>query len=136
MMPTDSPSPARDLIERLENATEGSRELDAAIYAHVCGGKMANIGPHGWMVLVPYASETIAEDPKPFSRSLDAALTLVPKGCAVDLHYFPGTADVPAGKYFNAAAAVWFADRGKRFRADSYTMPLALCIAALKARTA
>lgn len=51
-----------ELITALENAGEGSRELDRAIFAEVFG-----------------RAGLTAKDPLLFTRSLDAALMLIPE---------------------------------------------------------
>ena len=97
----------RDLIAKLEAATEGSHEFDGLI----------------WDTLGPVKPRSIHR----YTSSLDAALTLVPEGCDVDMQTrkrYAMVADwrgrdhgVPLGSSIGVA-----------------TLPLALCIAALKAR--
>lgn len=62
------------LIERLERATEGSRELDLEIGELV--GQADHSGPAWHRPFKDWA--------KPYTTSLDAALTLVPEDCALD----------------------------------------------------
>lgn len=116
----------QDLIARLEAATEGSRELDADI-ALVNGWEKVDpfsedvCGPPWRQIATGYRTMSCPE----FSTSLDAALTLVPeeeKG-SFTLHVFEG------GE--SAQAHVGEFEQG-----DAKTGPLALCIAALKARSA
>lgn len=101
-----------DLIDRLESASEGSRELDILI-ATAVGAKRVD-GP--W-----YAR---------YSTSLDAALTLVPEG-------WTGSVDVPGdnnGAWLDPPAAPVIGH--ERVYAIGATSALALCIASLKAREA
>lgn len=109
-----------DLIEKLEAATEGSRELDTDIWSAV-------------------RCPTLFNDRPPYTTSLDAALTLVAEGwgwAAAELdegvpsavttnrkpQIKPGTLDSNPDKI--------------DFRTKAATPALALCIAALKARAA
>ena len=113
-----------DIIERLEAATEGSRELDSA-----CGDA---IGWTRWASL---------EDCPHYTTSIDAALTLLDENWAwiiskvIDLvamrqgytaviECLDGTGDVERPMQIRKAAEVVAA-----------TPALALCIAALKAKT-
>lgn len=84
-----------ELIEKLEAASKGSVELDHEIGRH------------------------INRLPLKFTRSIGAALTLVPEGWYWNVDS-SGTASV--------------ADIGKDYRVQAETPTLALCIAALKAR--
>ena len=99
------------LIEKLEGATEGSRELDAEIHVAVGGTEFT----------VPY-----------YTTSIDAALTLVPEGRARRTIY------LPCGFW---PYRVWvYRDAHRPLEQDSgapvlgRTEALALCIAALRAR--
>jgi len=102
-----------DLIERLEKATEGAEVLDVAVCRAIC-----NYGPDDplWHVM-------------PYTRSLDAAMTLVPEGHAVDL------ADCPE---MGSVARVYFGPIRENSAGEptgrGNTPALALTIAALKAR--
>lgn len=108
-----------DLITRLEAATEGSRELDAEIFCAVRG-------------LVFDEECPVRADGKRYidfrrvpkhTRSLDAALTLVPEGYC----WAVNSSQPPGGNQFRAeidcGGAVWAA-----------TPALALCAATLRAR--
>lgn len=99
-----------ELVAKLQAATEGSRELDAAI------GKAIGKIPVEWL------DDFMPADIAQYSRSLDAALTLVPdrRGWSVQ-HLAQATAVVFGTEYI---------------RTWANTAPLALCIAALKARSA
>jgi len=101
------------LIERLESATEGSRELDADV-ARVCGiewshDENGNYGPYDIMPMRVF-----------FTRSIDAAVSLVPEGwgwCSDSLD--PGEHYAQAGPFLG----------------EGHTPALALTIAALRARS-
>lgn len=114
-------TPLCDLIARLEAAKEGSRELDAAIDIYVTGGSSADLA---------YVLEDVDRTlrPKHYTTSLDAALTLVPKG------YF---GEIDFGFLVDKQAA-WVRKNNDTPRVIGYgkTPALALCIAALKAREA
>ncbi len=120
---------ADDLIARLEAATEGSRELDRLIH----NSRKLSAG--------------INITAEPYTTSLDAALTLVPEGCAAEIHV--GLGDI------YSAATVFVPRRGvddqkrrttryephdapavKNGKASQQPAALAVCIAALKARGA
>lgn len=123
------------LIRDLEGATEGSRDLsDKALLG--CGWIYTpnGYGPGkpcwggGGLWTDPAGVGTAASDPRPSpTESLDAALTLVPEGewWAVD-----GNCDDP----IDCSAAVGRV--GGEEKGRSVTPALALCIAALKARSA
>lgn len=106
------------LITRLEVATGPDRELDLAI----------------WNVLNPkYPFGCISPALNKYTSSIDAALTLVPEGFAVDLTAFTGC------KYGDAF--LWSDSRESGLRYSTRALPrrpanpaIALCIAALKAR--
>ena len=124
-----------DLIARLEAATEGSRELDAAIYYGVLrkcrhehlkesgaqsdtGFDCLHCGADSWGNLGRYGQRLHDQHPH-YTTSIDAALTLVPEKCAFSIS-------------FVLKANVWIAKY--RIEAIAPTIPLAICIAALKAR--
>lgn len=69
-----------DLITRLEQATEGSQELDSRIAISVAGRQNVSLSkggrPHEWKPSAPKSQ--VWETIPPFSTSLDAALTLTP----------------------------------------------------------
>lgn len=102
-----------ELIARLEAAENGSRELDNLIAQEL---KMAAPDdPVGW--------------PPQFSQSLDAALTLVPEGMKL--------ADLSEASLDRAGpwrCGIYGTDGIVAATAKRPTAPLALCIAALKAR--
>ena len=127
------------LIERLEAATEGSRELDAEIW-ETLGGKIeiryASKGPEGhveqkrWIDKDGTWWQTSLGTQTHFSTSLDAALTLAPEGWIWEV-----------SNGYAAIAPVGWADHHGEVandvggsEANGNTAALALCIAALKAR--
>ena len=105
----------KDLIAELEAAPEGSEVLDVAICKAIC-----HYGPDDplWHVL-------------PYSRSLDAALTLVPEGWN-----FEGSFTDPDNDYVIEGWNGKFAPGGIDVQGSAHTAVLALCIAALRARQA
>lgn len=113
------------LIEKLEAATEGSRELDAEVAALFPYKTRAY---YQWRGMQPRgtkqddATYLRAHAPK-FTISLDAAMTLVPDGWAFQMLYEPTA--------FHEAL-VWPPANGSPI-SKAKTLPLALCIAALKA---
>ena len=122
-----------DLIARLESAAEGSRELDAEIWACLQGctspleyEQVDHGGPAREAVICGSLAAWLDEIPH-YTTSLDAALTLVPEGKAWDCGYYPG--------YDNTGHAEVFLGSGDpAFRAPAKTPALALCIASLRAR--
>jgi len=105
----------KDLIKKLEAATEGSREFDAKV-AEVIGffdGQRASYSLN--IDLIPY-----------YTTSIDAALTLVPEGWSrpwIKRHN---------GHHWSVELHQPSTERQGRHK----ELPLALCIAALKARDA
>ena len=132
------------LIEELEAAPEGTRELDAKIWALTCCpsdfneyGLDEGVEPRfepledGSVNYYAYRASPevwnrLARRPSPeFSTSLDAAMTLVPKGLYGKIGFAPNRAN----------ARIWLG--GKPAVNASIKVPqaaLALCIVALKAR--
>jgi hypothetical protein len=107
----------QDLIERLEKATGPDREIDHEIDA-----------------LVGEAEDFPANEPR-YTASIDAALTLVPEGLTVDMR----RCDDGATAYATVRASDMTPDDpGDELfvEASMPTLAIALCIAALKARTA
>ena len=99
-----------DLLAKLESAECGSRELDRSIEAWRCNGALVQ-----W------------EFP-PYTTSLDAALTLVPEGWWYVIR--------PDSAILGPPNACDDCDSKLKDAFDIATAPLALCIAALKARQA
>lgn len=113
------------LAERLERATEGSRELDGDIALALPHKLTEHLTPDNARYLLLLSAP-------PFSTSIDAALTLVPKGWQFD-------------SVESAAMQEWWVVLGeiappyrkaKSPENGPATLALALCIAALRARSA
>lgn len=113
----------RDLIDRLEKATGPDRELDEAIACASDPGSHCAIYCIGDDSPVWFRTKGGKIDLPYFTASLDAAMTLVPDG----RHWF-------VGSVIDGSGFVSHLDQqGKSSKA---TIPaIALCIAALKART-
>jgi hypothetical protein len=128
---------ARDLpslILALEQATEPSRKLDAQIAVAV--GWRERGGMFGWEWISP--GGRMAELPF-YTRSLDAAMGLVPDGCewrvAKHMHGWSGQTKVFTNE---AKISRWELLGTKTISeaASGATPALALCLAALRARLA
>lgn len=132
----------KDLIEKLEAATEGSRELDAEIGAQLGGGVASHncsdntrrtYGAGAWFTDADNMRAVLIEHTHHaphYTTSLDAALTLVPEGYAWSLDFDPKLPGKPGRPYY--ADVTDFSTHAAK--AWSTTPALALCIAALKAR--
>lgn len=143
-----------ELIAKLEAAPKGSRELDAEIAAtlHIppsdapewilnWGGPYMVLRP-GYVAVQHTDGKAGANWKAPaYTTSLDAALTLVPKGLHIsDLKQFCGR-PTPDDWFWFAALSGWSNDKsvyvycGAPSGTDApKTAALALCIASLKAR--
>ena len=120
-----------DLIQRLEKAEGPDRELDAQIYASIGAVASEVVDPIIGTEIVWIFNGSIGHPPK-FSASLDAAVGLVPEGWVLD-HLGDDAAGTPAYMRFMGAQAT--VSNGKQFgEGMAPTRPIALCIAALKAR--
>jgi hypothetical protein len=127
-----------DLIQRLKDASEGSRELDADIHMAYGFRQELPVQPArypdvprwidpdgescGWLV-----TDTINYPPR-YSTSIDAALQLKPpaSAAAVGTMFDDG--------YRKPWACIWTPEGEPKFNAEAGTPALALCIAALEAR--
>lgn len=103
----------QELIARLEKASAGDRDLDSEIHFVItdgvgCGASRS--GPH-------------------YTTSIDAALTLVPKGMHYEIDTFPNGKGEP--QYLALVAKPLDLSVGW---SEGKTDALALCIAALEAR--
>ena len=122
------------IIAKLEAATDGSRELDAAIAESIGWTRDQRDINGNWRWLAPKGPYTQLL-PK-WTTSIDAALTLVPEDWAGQgsIHW-PG---YDAGRLINRAFVRLhhYLSSGGGPRVDGYgaTPALALCITALKAR--
>lgn len=115
-----------DLIERLEKAMEGSRELDEAVAVAVGVPATMTVGDD-----LIVERRYVPMRCRPYTTSLDAALPLVPDGWAIQMAVCPENGAV--------VRTYWGPIReksGGEVRARSTTPALALCTAALKARQA
>ena len=127
------------LIERLESATEGSRELDEAIINALCPDAMCRQDPAWEDSITVYHADALLDSGKAelphYTTSLDAALTLVPEGWEWSLA--GGNKNEPVQVPY---ASCWPDEQPFPAELDLYaeaaTPSLALCIAALKAREA
>jgi hypothetical protein len=103
-----------ELIKCLEAAESPSYDLDARIY---CAVNALTYGTHTMLT------------PRPYTASIDIALTLIPKGC--DWHIEPDGAWVHwMGKNDVEEAQCVLIGR------DGKCTPIAICVAAFKARRA
>lgn len=129
------------LISRLQNAEEGSRELDAMLTSvlgwHRVTPSQARMKRGGWIspedwlgemsngspILDQMHGTTIHRDPPPWTTSVDSALTLVPEGRGIQMI---------AQKGF---AAAWLIENAEEEQdvCEAPTLPLAIVIACLKA---
>ena len=129
--------PHTSLLKRLEAATEGSRELDAEICAVTLGCESPTEGMKYYNP-EPEAVDWVGYDlrviAKPFTTSIDAALTLVPEGwpCQFRVHrkstlprQHNNWAQITPPKHYEGE--VWTGSHNAG-------LPLAITIAALKAR--
>lgn len=117
---------AAAIIDRLRAATGPDRELDQAIAIW-----------HRNAICVPGKPRVIAvANCKPYTASLDAALTLVDDDClAMWRELWDGGGKSGAAcvtRYSSAPARMWLRD----YSGDGATPAIALCIAALLARQA
>ena len=120
----------KDLIARLEKATEPDRELDIAIATVICEYPIVHEKDDGGWVSLPQTVVHITRWAKEYTSSIDDALTLVPKGFAfslLDLGTFTPKVR-PQCEYARPS------DAGSDV-VDGATPAIALCIAALKARS-
>jgi hypothetical protein len=123
------------LLARLESATEGSRELDGLIWRTIePEGQWWEFGD-GWARRDPDDGAYVTS--APYTTSLDAALTLLPRGYAINnMMIWPGcpstvtvveTREDHDGRFIHHG--------GDRFwQAGAATAPIAICIVCLRAR--
>lgn len=120
---------AAELIRKLEEATEGNWELDFEIQQQVEGWR--NLGG-GWREILATGKReqwNYTRSSPAYSTSLDAALTLIPEGTVWCLE--TNSTDV-----FDCVITSPHMDRDHYQWSCAPTPALALCIAALKARSA
>ena len=121
-----------ELIAALEAASEGSRELEVEI--GIALDHKARGGSPNWQTLRDYIGY-VHQIPR-WTRSLDAAVSLIPDG----LSWMVAMSHTDCAQH---GAWVWDKERGYGTEDDfalmcdfAATAPLAMCIAALKARRA
>lgn len=107
----------QSIIDRLAKATGPDRVIDAMLHEVV-------IGP------LPLETATAMQAPKPYTASTDAALSLVPEGFFI-FEMGQSGRDLAHGYYVNMAGK-----NGRYFGEGAKTLPLAICIAAIRARAA
>lgn len=122
-------STAGELIERLQNAPDGNRGLDAWIGAHV---GYRGWTPQSWQEALNSGAlwEPLAapEGCPHYTTSLDSAVSLVP----ADHNYAMGDLNEHDNPW---CCVTTEEDSFMDFEGTAATIPLAICIAALKART-
>lgn len=126
------------LIEKLEKAEEGSRELNAEIFWLIDNDNAQRVY---WNAAFGMPRKIVGPMPKGLGRlavechapayttSLDAALTLVPEGWVWSVHKYSGAPPACEGDVARDMHSL-------TTNAAGHTPALALCIAALKARSA
>lgn len=116
-----------DLIERLEKATGPDRELDAEIWMTLNPSwrDYPRTEAGGW--ITPLAMSAPAS---PYTDSIDFALTLFPTEMPRGLHLYMNTAPDMGGRDWVVS------HQSPTTRVAARSWPLALCIAALRARQA
>ena len=151
----DQPDAARDLaslIAKLEAASEGSSELDWEIYLHATDRGKSDFAKHKEQLILPWP-QWIEYHPielrlphaydcgkRPYTRSIDAALTLVPEGVWWSLFRsgYP-TSNGPDRGLFDARITSGQGKDDPKLGDQigwgfSPSPALAICIAALRAR--
>lgn len=122
-----------DLIARLEAATEGSRELDALV-AEAAGWEVGLCGTGFGPIVRPDGS--LHEGPLPhFTTNTDMALTLVPEGLACTMSVTPKVKGATIWKEFPETSNTKTI-RSVGSHDSPFSLPLAIVIAALRARSA
>lgn len=127
MTQLDLISTVSDLLAKLEAAVEGSRELDEAVWRKFGGSVILveEAGGHQYRRWMDSDNARWAEKLTTFTDSIDCALQLVPG--ALDW-------DLKTANHRKGYVALIFGPK-LTFRSDARTPALALCAAALKART-
>lgn len=128
----------RDLIANLEAAAEGSRELDQQI-AEATGWVVRYYGDIDQFLATKIRAngEGFTHELPRYTASIDAALTLVPEGWRWQAGRYSIDADHCRCELAEIGQVGGFGMGIKvRVQAAGKTVPLAICIAALKARSA
>ena len=121
-----------DLIKRLEEATAPNKKLFVEAYEAVHGKSDIDIKFGRFLILLDAGAWT------------DAALTLVPEGWNWHGGFWATWPGTKAGEQPNARMCVtrgtlytweWIEKKGDGHNGRAATIPLALCIAALRARS-
>jgi hypothetical protein len=130
-----------DLLARLESASEGSADLDGEVLCFVRGWRFIDAEDQGGQLVVHCApaqqSGYVGFGSDRPTRSLDAAVMLLPHGYAINnMMIWPGcpstvtvveTREDHDGRFIHHG--------GDRFwQAEAATAPIAICIACLRAR--
>lgn len=118
------------LLDRLESAEEGSRDLDAEIASERIGFDAACVGGAGWpdgeLIIPMFPGWQVLPY---FTTSIDAALTLVPEG------FGRGAFNFQRDRFGRCCAVVWTdVEFQKSQRGAAKTPALAICAAALRAQ--
>ena len=121
-----------ELIARLEAATDGSEELDQDISAVIVGATL-DVQPDGRRAWHRDGHWVSIQPVKPYTTSIDAAVTLVP-----DVRDWTLTQRLrhPFHGRFTFEATIWPTKNSEQrpVQGFSFTPDIALCVAALKAR--
>ncbi len=115
------------LVERLEKATKNSHQLNQEIFALVQGWSY----PLHGAALEEWESTLKETGLVSYTSSIDAAMTLVPEGWSNWWMIARGAAGVTAAELRK------YPDIGTKYdevQASSYSTPIAICIAGLKAQ--
>jgi hypothetical protein len=118
----------KDLIAKLEAATEGGWELDFAIQQKLEGWENLGGGWRKWTATGKEEQYNCGMRPPHYTTSLDAALTLVLQGCVWEISKTDSAAHP---RVFYSARVE---DDEYSVVTNAATPALALCIASLKAR--
>ncbi len=126
-----------DLLDKLQRATEGSRELDALIWCHLNGKRFIEVfdQPHWrWQTQCFYRERprspqqvTRDGDVLDYTTNLQDAVSLVPEGWSLHLHRVPWNGLIEASLSDGDRLAI---------QGNASTLTLALCIAIIKAHEA
>lgn len=121
-----------ELTAKLEQATEPSVDLDIEIWCAINGQERQTesirFDAGGRGILRSYTNIP------PYTASLDAALTLVPKHISYELVWSAaGDGAMRRARMWDWRRGPLMVDRANNFEGVAKTLPLATCIAALKA---
>lgn len=114
------------LIRTLEQAEAGSRELDRAICIHLF--------PDAITRAETFDHEGVTRAIPRWTLSVDAALTLIPEGAEYEIAFYPSSPFVH-GKH-RCMCVLWPTQPPRQVSQFASTLPLAICIAALRSRVA